>query len=62
LEELKPKLAKTPRTAAVAENSLPNSIDTSGQNPLHLAADQGCVDIEKSLILNGADIHILDND
>jgi hypothetical protein len=40
LEELEPILAgKTPRTAAAAENSLPNSIDTSGQNPLHLAAD-----------------------
>ncbi len=57
LEELK-KLIESPPTSS----EFPNTLDESGQTPLHLATDRGHIDCVKALILAGADVNSVDND
>eukprot|EP00535_Pseudo-nitzschia_heimii_P006581 CAMPEP_0197178234 /NCGR_PEP_ID=MMETSP1423-20130617/3588_1 /TAXON_ID=476441 /ORGANISM="Pseudo-nitzschia heimii, Strain UNC1101" /LENGTH=256 /DNA_ID=CAMNT_0042627941 /DNA_START=42 /DNA_END=812 /DNA_ORIENTATION=- len=64
LEELK-KLIEEPSATtddSSNTNTFPNTLDESGQTPLHLATDRGHLDCVKALILAGADINSVDND
>jgi len=64
LEELK-KLIDASTTTTVGssnDDKFPNTLDESGQTPLHLATDRGHIDCVKALILAGADIKSVDND
>lgn len=57
LEELK-KLIESPPSSS----EFPNTLDESGQTPLHLATDRGHIECVKALILAGADVNSVDND
>ena len=64
LEELK-KLIDASSTTPVGssdDDKFPNTLDESGQTPLHLATDRGHIDCVKALILAGADVNSVDND
>ena len=60
LEELK-KLIETPPTTS-SSDEFPNTLDESGQTPLHLATDRGHIHCVKALILAGANVNSVDND
>jgi acyl-CoA-binding protein len=69
LEELKKliELSSSPTittttTICSSDDKFPNTLDESGQTPLHLATDRGHIDCVKALILAGADINSVDND
>ncbi len=59
LEELKKLIENSP---AISSSTFPNTLDESGQTPLHLATDRGHIDCVKALILAGADVNSVDND
>lgn len=63
LEELKKLIGNLPPTAESSSNTTsPNTLDESGQTPLHLATDRGHIECVKALILAGADVNSVDND
>jgi len=62
LEELKKLIEESATKTTRSSNTFPNTLDESGQTPLHLATDRGHIDCVKALILAGADINSVDND
>ena len=62
LEELKTLLETGSTTTMTNTNTSPNTLDVSGQTPLHLATDRGHIECVKTLVLAGADINSVDHD
>ena len=62
IEELKKLIEESSTAKGDSSNTFPNTLDESGQTPLHLATDRGHLDCVKALILAGADINSVDND
>lgn len=62
LEELKNLIESNPYASTASSKEFPNTLDESGQTPLHLATDRGHIDCVKALILVGADVNSVDND